>query len=223
MRYAVWFGRRFVWSRHCSFPIHVGSLTLPVIMACLFSSISIYSLVEWSERFVVCSITFVGYALRLQYSNVLCFIWFYLNACWWLSCRLSVIFYCGIQTLSVFNLAFGAMILCYPFGWQIKGKLVIMLISVNRVTAGFHYLMASFVELFLFRIFSLMWSELDGQASLVLQRSASWLMRSSTFVAVYVTFHVTRHVTIQENYEIFRFCMVFCYDDNISVKVDFGL
>ncbi|KAF2606549.1 hypothetical protein F2Q68_00043279 [Brassica cretica] len=66
----------------------------------------------------------------------------------------------------------------------IKGKLVIMLIPVNRVTAGFHYLMASFVELFLFRIFSLMWSELDGQASLVLQRSASWLMRSSTFVAV---------------------------------------
>lgn len=32
----------------------VGSLTLPFILVCLLSSISVCTLVEWSERFVVC-------------------------------------------------------------------------------------------------------------------------------------------------------------------------
>lgn len=74
----------------------------------------------------------------------------------------------------------------------------------------FHYPMDSFVEQFLFPIFPSMWSELDGQASLVLQGSSSWLMLFSAFVAVFVTFEVTRYAIIQEDYEIFRFFMVSC-------------
>ncbi|XP_013589611.1 PREDICTED: uncharacterized protein LOC106298053 [Brassica oleracea var. oleracea] len=55
---------------------------------------------------------------------------------------------------------------------MIEGKLVDTLIPVNRVMEEFHYPMDSFVEQFLFPIFLSMWSELDGQASLVLQGSS---------------------------------------------------
>ncbi|KAF8050278.1 hypothetical protein N665_2010s0001 [Sinapis alba] len=92
----------------------------------------------------------------------------------------------------------------------IEGKLVDMLTPVNRVMAGFHYPMGSFVEQFLFPIFPSMWSELDGQASLVLQGSSSWLMLFSAFDAVFVTFEVTRYAIIQEDYKIVRFFMVSC-------------
>ncbi|WZZ68411.1 uncharacterized protein LOC125589275 [Brassica napus] len=93
---------------------------------------------------------------------------------------------------------------------MIEGKLVDTLIPVNRVMEEFHYPMDSFVEQFLFPIFLSMWSELDGQASLVLQGSSSWLMLFSAFVAVFVTFEVTRYAIIQEDYEIFLFFMVSC-------------
>ncbi|RID72731.1 hypothetical protein BRARA_C04610 [Brassica rapa] len=92
----------------------------------------------------------------------------------------------------------------------IERKLVGTLIPVNRVMEEFHYPMDSFVEQFLFPIFPSIWSELDGQASLVLQGSSSWLMLFSAFVAVFVTFEVIRYAIIQEDYEIFRFFMVSC-------------
>ncbi|KAF2553091.1 hypothetical protein F2Q68_00037566 [Brassica cretica] len=50
---SVIFSRLVVWRRHCSSLTCVGSLTPPFILVCLLSSISVCSLVEWSERFVV--------------------------------------------------------------------------------------------------------------------------------------------------------------------------
>ena len=77
---------------------------------------------------------------------------------------------------------------------------------------GFHYSVASFVKLLFFPRFPLIWSELDVQTSLILQRTSSWLMLCSASVAVFVTFQVTRYAFIQGHYEIvvFRFLMVSC-------------
>ncbi|KAL0653428.1 hypothetical protein Bca4012_096119 [Brassica carinata] len=112
----------------------------------------------------------------------------------------------------VFNLAFGAVSLCFLSWRQFERKLTIWFLQLNMIMGGFQYPVASFVKLFFFPIFSFIWSKLDVQASLVLQRTSSWLMLCSASVAGFVTFQVTRYAFIQEDYEIvvFRFLMVSC-------------
>ncbi|KAH0881049.1 hypothetical protein HID58_068443 [Brassica napus] len=66
----------------------------------------------------------------------------------------------------------------------------------------------------LFPIFPLVWSELDEQASLVLQGSSSQRLLSSAFGAVCVVLWVTLDVIFQEAFEtvVMRILMVPCYD-----------
>uniref|UniRef100_A0A0D3CZ36 Uncharacterized protein n=1 Tax=Brassica oleracea var. oleracea TaxID=109376 RepID=A0A0D3CZ36_BRAOL len=191
---SVIFSRLVVWRRHCSSLTCVGSLTLPFIMVCLLSSISVCSLVEWSERFVVYVAPDLS-VMDLDYNVPLNFVSFGSTSMPVDGSQVALVrsstAVCSL--LSVFSPALGAVInSCYLSWWQIEGKLVDTLIPVNRVMEEFHYPMDSFVEQFLFPIFLSMWSELDGQASLVLQGSSSWLMLFSAFVAVFVTFEVTR-------------------------------
>lgn len=104
----------------------------------------------------------------------------------------------------VFNLAFGAVSLCFLSWWQFERTLT-WLLQLNMSMEGFHYPVASFVRLFVFPIFPPLWSEVDVQASLV------WLMLFSAYVAVFVTSEVTRYAFIQQGYGIVvRFLMVFC-------------
>ncbi|KAH0907566.1 hypothetical protein HID58_039393, partial [Brassica napus] len=205
------FSRLVVWRRHCSSLTCVGSLTLPFILVCLLSSSSVCSLVEWSERFVVYVAPDLS-VMDLVYNVPMNFVSFGSTSMPVDGSQVALVrsstAVCSL--LSVFSPALGAVISCYLSWWQIEGKLVGTLIPVNRVMEEFHYPMDSFVEQFLFPIFPSMWSELDGQASLVLQGSSSWLMLFSAFVAVFVTFEVTRYAIIQEDYEIFRFFMVSC-------------
>ncbi|WZZ07217.1 hypothetical protein YC2023_093138 [Brassica napus] len=204
------FSRLVVWRRHCSSLTYVGSLTLPFILVCLLSSILVCSLVEWSERFVVYVAPDLS-VMDLDYNVPMIFVSFGSTSMPVDGSQVALVrsstAVCSL--LSVFSPAFGAVILCYLSWWQIEGKLVGTLIPLNRVMEEFHYPMDSFVEQFLFPIFPSMWSELDGQASLV-QGSSSWLMLFSAFVAMFVTFEVTRYAIIQEDYEIFRFFMVSC-------------
>ncbi|CAN7046527.1 unnamed protein product [Brassica rapa subsp. trilocularis] len=208
---SAFFSRLVVWRRHCSSLTCVGSLTLPFILVCLLSSISVCSLVEWSERFVVYVAPDLS-VMDLDYNVPMNFVSFGSTSMpvdgSQVALMRSSTAVCSL--LSVFSPALGAVISCYLSWWQIEGKLVGTLIPVNRVMKEFHYPMDSFVEQFLFPIFPSMWSELDGQASLVLQGYSSWLMLFSAFVAVFVTFEVTRYAIIQEDYEIFRFFMVSC-------------
>ncbi|KAH0894378.1 LOW QUALITY PROTEIN: hypothetical protein HID58_056807 [Brassica napus] len=146
------FGSNWLYPACDSSFTRVGSLTLPFILVCLLSSISVCTLVEWSERFVVCVAPDFS-VMDLDYNVPMNFVSFGST-----SMHVDV---CSL--LSVFSTALGAVI-----------------------------------------------SELDGQASLVLQGSSSWLMLFSAFVAVFVTFEVTRYAIIQEDYEIFRFFMVSC-------------
>ncbi|KAF3486014.1 hypothetical protein F2Q69_00057598 [Brassica cretica] len=122
------------------------------------------------------------------------------NSFWFVSSPQSKRFVVYVApNLSVMDLDYNVLMNFVSFGStsmpvdgsQIEEKLVDTLISVNRVMEEFHYPMDSFVEQFIFPIFPSMWSELDGQASLVLQGSSSWLMLFSAFVAVFVTFEVT--------------------------------
>ena len=171
---SVIFSRLVVWRRHCSSFTCVGSLTLPFILVCLLSSISVCSLVEWSERFVVYVAPDLS-VMDLDYNVPMNFVSFgstsmHVDGSQVTLVRSSTAVLCSL--LSVFSQALGAVISCYLSWWQIEGKLVDTLILVNWVMEEFHYPMDSFVEQFLFPIFLSMWSELDGQASLVLQGSS---------------------------------------------------
>ncbi|KAL0686753.1 hypothetical protein Bca4012_086430 [Brassica carinata] len=139
------------------------------ILVCLLSSIPVCSLVEWSKRFVVYVAPNLS-VMDLDYNVPMNFVSF------------------GSTSMPVDG---SQVALVRSSTAQIEGKLVDTLISVNRVMEEFHYPMDSFVEQFIFPIFPSMWSELDGQASLVLQGSSFWLMLFSAFVAVFVTFEVT--------------------------------
>lgn len=210
---SVGFSQLVVWRCHCSSftRVGVGSLTLPFILVCFLSSISGYTLVEWSEKFVVCVAPDLS-VMDLDYNVPMNLVSFGstftpVDGSHIVLVR-SFTAVCGL--LSVFNPAFGAVILCYPSWWQIEGKLVDTLIPANRFVAGVHSPMASLVEQFLFPIFSPVWNELDGEVLLVLQGFCSWLMLFSAFVAEFVTSKVTRYAIIQEDYEIVRFFMVSC-------------
>ena len=56
----------------------------------------------------------------------------------------------------VFNLAFGAVSLCFLSWWQFERKLSIWLLKLNMTMGGFQYQVASFVNLFFFPIFPLL-------------------------------------------------------------------
>ncbi|WZZ31443.1 hypothetical protein YC2023_014844 [Brassica napus] len=85
---------------------------------------------------------------------------------------------------------------------------------MNMIMAGSDYPFVSCLEQSLFPIFPLVWSELDEQASLVLQGSSSQRLLSSAFGAVCVVLWVTLDAIFQEAFEtvVMRILMVPCYD-----------
>ncbi|WZZ86260.1 hypothetical protein YC2023_114839 [Brassica napus] len=72
---------------------------------------------------------------------------------------------------------------------------------MNMIMAGSDYPFVSCLEQSLFPIFPLVWSELDEQASLVLQGSSSQRLLFSAFGAVCVVIWVTLDAIFQEAFE----------------------
>ena len=125
-------------------------------------------------------------------------------------CSLAVI----CSPLLVFILAFVDVYLYFSFWWQLREKFIGKVRWMNMIMAGSDYPFVSCLEQSLFPIFPLVWSELDEQASLVLQGSSSQRLLSSAFGAVCVVLWVTLDVIFQEAFEtvVMRILMVPCYD-----------
>ena len=125
-------------------------------------------------------------------------------------CSLAVV----CSPLSVFILAFVDVYLYFSFWWQLREKFIGKVRWMNMIMAGSDYPFVSCLEQSLFPIFPLVWSELDEQASLVLQGSSSQRLLSSAFGAVCVVLWVTLDVIFQEAFEtvVMRILMVPCYD-----------
>lgn len=102
----------------------------------------------------------------------------------------------------VSSLVFGAVILCFSSLLQLEGKLVDISCLLNLILTGIGLPIVSCLELFLFPIFPLVWSEMEDKALLVLKGSSSQLMLPSAVDAVFVTVWVTLGTIIKEAYEI---------------------
>uniref|UniRef100_A0A0D3CKZ5 Uncharacterized protein n=1 Tax=Brassica oleracea var. oleracea TaxID=109376 RepID=A0A0D3CKZ5_BRAOL len=103
-------------------------------------------------------------------------------------------------------------VICSPL--LLREKFIGKVRWMNMIMAGSDYPFVSCLEQSLFPIFPLVWSELDEQASLVLQGSSSQRLLSSAFGAVCVVLWVTLDVIFQEAFEtvVMRILMVPCYD-----------
>ncbi|XP_056860609.1 uncharacterized protein LOC130509068 isoform X2 [Raphanus sativus] len=86
--------------------------------------------------------------------------------------------------------------------FQLEGKLVDISCLLNLILTGIGLPIVSCLELFLFPIFPLVWSEMEDKALLVLKGSSSQLMLPSAVDAVFVTVWVTLGTIIKEAYEI---------------------
>ncbi|KAF3545698.1 hypothetical protein DY000_02009250 [Brassica cretica] len=120
-------------------------------------------------------------------------------------CSLTVV----CSPLSVFILAFGAVYLHFSLWWQLKEKFIGKVSWMNMIMAGSDYPFVPCLEQSLFPIFLHVWSELDEQASLVLQGSSSQRVLSSAFGTVCVVLWVTLDAIFQEAFEtvFMRFLM----------------
>ncbi|KAJ4872401.1 Uncharacterized protein Rs2_45925 [Raphanus sativus] len=118
-------------------------------------------------------------------------------------CRLTAV--CSLLTavcsLTVFILAFGLVCWYFSFWWQLKEKFIAIVSWMNMIMAGTGYPFVSCLEHLLFPICPLVWSDLDLQASLVLQGSSSHRVLSSASGAVCVVLWVTLDAIFQEAYE----------------------
>uniref|UniRef100_A0A0D3DVP2 Uncharacterized protein n=1 Tax=Brassica oleracea var. oleracea TaxID=109376 RepID=A0A0D3DVP2_BRAOL len=142
---------------------------LPFTLVRLYFSISVCSHVDWYEMI------FVWVSPN---------IWFMV-----LNCNVPVTF--GLFGSDLVPVR-GFPVALVRHSTEFERKLTIWLLQLNMIMGGVQYPVASFVKLFFFPIFPFIWSKLDVQASLVLQRTSSWLMLCSASVAVFVTFQVTR-------------------------------
>nr|VDD14336.1 unnamed protein product [Brassica rapa] len=89
------------------------------------------------------------------------------------------------------RLVFGAVILCFSSLWQLEEKPNDICYLLNMILTGFVLPVVSCLELCLFPIFLLVWSELEAQELLVLKGFSSQLMLSSAVDAVSVIFWIT--------------------------------
>ncbi|KAL0700920.1 hypothetical protein Bca4012_057042 [Brassica carinata] len=125
----------------------------------------------------------------------------------------------------VSSLAFGAAILLFSSWWQLEEKRIGIFHLVNMVLMDIDFSVVSWLEQFIFPKFSLVWSELEAQALLVLKGSFSQLMLFSAFGAEIVILWITLDASIQEVYEIvmqFLWFLVMCVN-SISYFISFSL
>ncbi|KAL0756108.1 hypothetical protein Bca101_093776 [Brassica carinata] len=106
------------------------------------------------------------------------------------------------RSFIVFSLVFGAVILCFSSLWQLEEKPSDICYLLNMILTDIVLPVVSCLELCLFPIFPLVWSELEAQELLVLKGFSSQLMLSSAVDAVSVIFWITLGTVIQEAYEI---------------------
>ena len=106
------------------------------------------------------------------------------------------------RSFIVFSLVFGAVILCFSSLWQLEEKPSDICYLLNMILTNIVLPVVSCLELCLFPIFPLVWSELEAQELLVLKGFSSQLMLSSAVDAVSVIFWITLGTVIQEAYEI---------------------
>ncbi|KAF8116701.1 hypothetical protein N665_0015s0074 [Sinapis alba] len=97
--------------------------------------------------------------------------------------------------------------------WQVEEKFTVIFSPMNMDMAGYDFPLVPGLNQSYVLIFLLLWSELDEQASLVLQGSSSHRMLFSAYGAVCVVLRVTLDAIFEETYDVvvIRFHMVpFC-------------
>ncbi|KAF8082711.1 hypothetical protein N665_0809s0013 [Sinapis alba] len=107
----------------------------------------------------------------------------------------------------------GVVFVYFSSWWQVEEKLNVIFVPMNMDVAGYDFPFVPRLNHSSFLIFSPIWSELDEQASLVLQGSSSHQMLFSAYGALCVVLWVTLDVVFQEVYGVvvIRFHMVpFC-------------
>ncbi|KAF3547493.1 hypothetical protein DY000_02009586 [Brassica cretica] len=85
--------------------------------------------------------------------------------------------------------------------WQVEEKPIVTFIPMNMEVAGYSPLVPRLSQSY-FLIFPPLWSELDEQASLVLQGSSSLRMLFSAYGAVCVVLRVTLDSVFEEAYDV---------------------
>ncbi|CAN6986976.1 unnamed protein product [Brassica oleracea var. botrytis] len=97
--------------------------------------------------------------------------------------------------------------------WQVEEKPIVTFIPMNMAVEGYSPLVPRLSQSY-FLIFPLLWSELDEQASLVLQGSSSLRMLFSAYGAVCVVLRVTLDSVFEEAYDVvvIRFHLFFFWD-----------
>ncbi|KAL0667373.1 hypothetical protein Bca4012_030077 [Brassica carinata] len=107
----------------------------------------------------------------------------------------------------------GFMFVSLSSWWQVEEKIIFIFSPMNMDVAGYDFPLVPRLNQSSFLIFSPIWSELDEQASLVLQGFSSHRMLFSAYGAVCVVLRVTLDAIFEVAYDIvvIRFHMVsFC-------------
>lgn len=107
---------------------------------------------------------------------------------------------CSSLTGSILDI--GVVFVYISSWWQVEEKLILIFIPMNMDVAGYDFPFVSRLNQFSFLIFLPIWSELDEQASLVLQGSSSHRMSFSAYGAVYVALRVTLDAVFEEVYDV---------------------
>ncbi|KAL0795802.1 hypothetical protein Bca101_067179 [Brassica carinata] len=96
--------------------------------------------------------------------------------------------------------------------WQVEEKLLVIFIPMN-MHVGYDFPLVPRLKQSSFLIFPPIWSELDKQASLVLQGSSSQRTHFSAYGAVCVILRVTLDAVFEEAYDLF--CTILYWSVNI--------
>ncbi|CAF1787616.1 unnamed protein product [Brassica napus] len=86
--------------------------------------------------------------------------------------------------------------------WRVEEKFIVIFIPMNMDVAGFNFPLVPRLNQSFFLIFLLIWSKLDEQVSLVLQRFSSHRMLFSAYGAVCVVLRVTLDAVFKEAYDV---------------------
>ncbi|CAN7075204.1 unnamed protein product [Brassica oleracea var. botrytis] len=86
--------------------------------------------------------------------------------------------------------------------WQVEEKFIVIFIPMNMDVAGFNFPLVPRLNQSFFLIFLLLWSKLDEQDSLVLQRFSSHRMLFSAYGAVCVVLRVTLDAVFKEAHDV---------------------
>ncbi|KAL0649260.1 hypothetical protein Bca4012_091951 [Brassica carinata] len=107
----------------------------------------------------------------------------------------------------------GVMFVYLSSWWQVEEKLIFIFSLMNMDVAGYDFSLVPRLNQSSFLILPPIWSELEEQASLVLQGSSSHRMLFSAYGAVYVVLRVTLNAIFEVAYDVvvirshmFSFC-----------------